>query len=58
MRSIVLKKDHKQGDVQYYAGQTVTLEDDVANWLAGVEISDKVASRELLETEVTEETSV
>lgn len=51
MRTIKLTRDHYQDGVQYYAGQTATLPDDVAVWLMGVQIEDKIASRKLIQTE-------
>lgn len=51
LREITLEKDHKQGDTQYYAGQTVFLPKDVAEWLTGVKIEEKVKSRVLVKDE-------
>jgi hypothetical protein len=47
MRLVTLKQDHKQGDTQYYAGQSVPLPDDIADWLEQVTLADKLASRTL-----------
>ncbi len=33
MRQVRLVMDHKEGDVQYYAGQTIVLPDESAAWL-------------------------
>lgn len=49
LREITLEKDHKQGDVQHYAGQTVFLPKDVVEWLTGVKIEEKVKSRTVIE---------
>ena len=44
MKSITLKKDHKHGTTQYYAGQTVVLPDEVVEFING----EFVASRAVL----------
>jgi hypothetical protein len=54
MRLVTLEKDHKQGDIQYYAGQTVELDDETAEFLTGVKIADKVKSREVIDESKTE----
>ena len=55
MRLVTLKKDHKQGDTQHYAGQTVLLDEETANWLSNSEIAEKIASRVPIEEPVSEE---
>lgn len=51
MRLVKLTKDHKHGDTQYYAGQTIELDAETADWLASVQIAEKVASREVIAEE-------
>lgn len=49
MRTVTLKQDHKQGEVQYYAGQTVQLPDDVAEYLIAVGLEQRAARLQIVE---------
>ena len=40
-QSITLQQNHKEGDVQYYKGQTVMLPDDTANWLRSIGLQQR-----------------
>lgn len=55
MRVVKLEKDHKHGDVQYYAGQEVELPDDVAEFITGIKQADKLASRTVIKDEIKDE---
>jgi len=55
MRLVTLTKDHTQNGVKSYAGQTIELDDETADWLLGVQVEEKVASRTVVEVEATVE---
>ncbi len=46
MKTVTLFVDHKHGDTQYYAGQSVPLPDADAEWLADAIVQTRVELRE------------
>lgn len=45
MKIVTLTMNHKEGDVQYYAGQTVTLPDESADYLIGAMLTKRAEQR-------------
>ena len=49
MRQVTLTKNHKEGDVQYYASPEspliIALPESTVNWLTGVKTEDKILAR-------------
>lgn len=44
MKSITLTRNHKEGDVQYYAGQIVVLPDETVEWLISSSLAERASN--------------